>query len=496
VTSPATQPAPELARDTDWQRLDPRMLLVHPIRELLRFLPVVLGIVVAGSAADGDGPWTLLGVAFPVALGLLRYLTTRFRITGGRVELRRGLVNRHVLSTPLDRVRTVDLTSSPIHRLLGLSTVRVGTGTASTDSDDRLDLDGLPTERARELRRELLLRVRPEASPEAALVEERVVVRFSPRWLAYAPYTTSGLVITAGLVGAGAQLMSTLRWWDRLDHLPMVGPGRSWWLLGPLLLVGAVLLVSLFAVVGYAVNNWAFTVSHTRVDGSWHVRRGLLTTRETSLDDDRVHGVTVGSQLGLRLAGGRRLSAIATGLDRRQQGGATLVPPAPRAVVLGVAAEVLGSAEPLEVPLVAHGPRARRRRFTRALVPALLVSAFSVALVVTGASAWVLIVAVLAPAAGLALAVDRWRALGHAVAGGWFVVRSGSIGRRRSMLRSEGVIGWNLRATYFQRRAGLTTLVATTAGGRQAYEAIDVPEELAVAAADRAVPGLLGQFLA
>jgi hypothetical protein len=38
--------------------------------------------------------------------------------------------------------------------------------------------------------------------------------------------------------------------------------------------------------------------------------------------------------------------------------------------------------------------------------------------------------------------------------------------------------------------------VATTAGGRQAYAALDVPEELAVAAADRAVPGLLGQFLA
>jgi len=161
-----------------------------------------------------------------------------------------------------------------------------------------------------------------------------------------------------------------------------------------------------------------------------------------------------------------------------------------------VAAEVLGSAEPLDVALVSHGPRARRRRFTRALVPALSVAALAVGLVVAGWSPWLLVVTALAPAVGLGLALDRWRALGHAVAGGWFVVRSGSVGRRRSMLRSEGVIGWNLRSTWFQRRAGLTTLVATTAGGRQAYAALDVPEELAVAAADRAVPGLLGQFLA
>ncbi len=102
----------------------------------------------------------------PITLGLLRYLTTRFRIAQGRVELRRGLLNRHVLSTPLDRVRTVDVTASLIHRVLGLATVRIGTGTASTDSDERLDLDGLPADRARELRAELL-HVAPVAQGDA-----------------------------------------------------------------------------------------------------------------------------------------------------------------------------------------------------------------------------------------------------------------------------------------------------------------------------------------
>ena len=58
------------------------------------------------------------------------------------------------------------------------------------------------------------------------------------------------------------------------------------------------------------------------------------------------------------------------------------------------------------------------------------------------------------------------------------------------------MIGWNLQSTWFQRRAGLVTLVATTAGGRQAVRLLDVPEPDAVAVADAAVPGLVSQFLA
>ena len=157
-----------MRRDAEWQRLDPRMLLVHPIREVIRFLPVLI-VFIAGSDRGADGErWQLLGVAIPIALGLLRYLTTSFRITGGRIELRRGLLNRHVLSTPVDRVRTVDLTSSLIHRLLGLTTVRIGTGTASTSDEDRLDLDGLPLDRGPRPARRAAADRRPPTTRSAA----------------------------------------------------------------------------------------------------------------------------------------------------------------------------------------------------------------------------------------------------------------------------------------------------------------------------------------
>ncbi len=488
-----------LVGEGQWQRLDRRMLLVHPIRELLRFLPVLVGLFVFGRASGGtDVPWQLLGVAFPVALGILRYFTTSFRISEDRIELRRGLLNKHLLSTRLERVRTVEMTAQPIQRLLGLTTVRVGTGTASTSGEDQLDLDGLPAERARQLRADLL-HVAPVGSEEPATEEEgpapaRVVLRLDPVWARFAPLTSSGVVATAAILGVGSQVLNDVGGPGVEVETDLIGVSGVWWvaLLAIPVLIAA---MSVLAVAGYLVSNWGLTLTHAARDGSWHLRRGLFTTRETSLDDERVGGVSIGEPIGLRLARGGRLSAIVTGLDRRQSGSSMLVPPAPRPVVAGVAGQVLGTHEPVTTTLRSHGPRARTRRFSRALVPTLLVSLVLVLAVVTGASPWLLVLAVALPAAAVALAVDRARSLGHALTERHFVARSGSLLRQRQALETTAIIGWNFRSTWFQRRAGLTTLSATTAGGSQSVTALDVPEPDAVMVSATAVPGLVDQFL-
>jgi putative membrane protein len=482
----------ELARDAEWQRLDPRMLLVHPIRELIRFLPVLIVFAVARTASGGE-QWQLLGVAIPVALGLLRYLTTSFRISGGRIELKHGLLNRHVLSTPVDRVRTVDLTSSPIHRALGLTKVRIGTGTASSNDEDRIDLDGLPLPRARELRAELLQRSTAYDEAAESGSPTTAVVAFDPAWLRYAPLTGSGVVIAAAALGAGSQLLQTVGFWERFDPNSVDVPGLSLALLIPLLLLGLLVVVSLLAIGGYAVTNWGFLLTRDRAAATWHLTRGLFTTRETTIDDDRLAGVNVSEPLGLRLARAARLSAIVTGLGRGQQGSSVLVPPAPRGVVERVAGEVLDADQPVSTALTGHGPRAARRRWTRALVPALVLAALCVLSVALDGPWWSLLGLVVLPVAA-ALALDRTRSLGHTLAAGYLVARSGSLVRRRRILEVDHVIGWNLRATWFQRRSGLTTLVATTAGGNQAVEVLDVPEDEALRVAHAALPDLIGQF--
>jgi putative membrane protein len=202
----------------------------------------------------------------------------------------------------------------------------------------------------------------------------------------------------------------------------------------------------------------------------------------------------------LRAVRGARVLAIATGLRvgrGADRGGSVLLPPAPRAVAVDVAGTVIGDADPLTAALIRHGPRASVRRFTRAITLSTIVILIVLAFVLlAGAPWWAFWTALVLPPLGALLAVDRAASLGHVLTDGWLVTRHGSLVRRRYVLRTDAVIGWNMTTSLFQRRVGLTTLVATTAGGQQHYAIPDVPDAEAIRVARAAVPGLLEQFLA
>lgn len=491
--------------EPDWQRLDPRMLVVLPLRELRPFVPVVLGVALLGGVARGEGlGWELLTVVVPLVLGVARYLTTRYRVREGRVELRHGLLQRSLRAAQLDRVRTIDVTAGPLHRLLGVATVRIGTG-AGAEQD--LELDGLRAAEAQQLRQALLDRVETAAAERAqveggdppettggAPAPDRLVLRLDPSWSRYAPLTSTGFLAAAALLGVVTQAVPDSAW--RLDRLPDLG--QTGWGLLVLVVLGVVLGVLLSAVLGvagYLLTHWAHTL--VRTPTQWRLSRGLLTTRETTVEDARLAGVVVREPLGLRAAGAADLGAIVTGLGGEQKGRLTLVPPAPRAVVAAAAGEVLGTPAPAYAVLVPHGPAARRRRWVRALGPALALLALVLLLVLLAAlpAAWLLLAALpVLPAA--ALARDRSRALGHALADAHVVARSGSLARRREVLAVEHVIGWTVRDTWFQRRQGLVTLDATTAGGRQRVTVLDVPEADGLALALASTPDLVAPFTA
>jgi putative membrane protein len=166
-----------------------------------------------------------------------------------------------------------------------------------------------------------------------------------------------------------------------------------------------------------------------------------------------------------------------------------------------VAGRVLRVPDPTAAALVVHGPRARRRRYNRAVGLTLAVVALLVAGALwAGLPAWPWWVAVAALPVAAAVAQDRYRGLGHTVvpagpeSAGYLVTRHGSLDRRTAALRTDGIIGWRVRQSFFQRRGGLATLTATTAGGHGAYHVLDVPLGEALACAEAAVPGLLLPF--
>lgn len=90
---------------------------------------------------------------------------------------------------------------------------------------------------------------------------------------------------------------------------------------------------------------------------------------------------------------------------------------------------------------------------------------------------------------GTGLAYDRYNGLGHAVLPGWLITRSGSLDRKRHSLEADGVIGWTVRETFFQRRAGVATVIAATPAGTGGYDVIDLPAENAWGLIEAVTPG-------
>jgi putative membrane protein len=484
------------------------MLLIHPVQEIPRALPALIAAFLAGSGSGRGALWSGAALAITILVALSRWFTTRYRLTDDRVEVGTGLLRRRVLAVSRDRVRTVDVTAHAMHRLLGLTRVEVGTGRSDRQGGGTVRLDGLTAAEAAALREDLLQRREqlpaPAAAADASAEEtetETELARLDPRWVRYAPFTLSGVVSVGVVLGFLANVADEAHFdperygplrhvADRIDRAPVA------------LTVAALALLALVAVVvastvGYALSFWDLRL--TRRGGTLHVTRGLITTRSVTIEERRLHGAEVSEPLLLRVVAGARLIAIATGLRvgvGAERGGSLLVPPAPRAEVQRVAAEVIGGAAPMTCPLVEHGPRARIRRYTRALAGwALLAAALAVIRWVAGGPAWLLAVAlVLLPVAAV-LAADRYRSLGHAVADASLVVRSGSLVRRRCVVSAEGIIGWNVGRSLFQRRAGLATLTATTAAGQQHYDVQDVELGEALRVAEELVPGLTAPFL-
>jgi putative membrane protein len=494
------------ATEQGWRRLSRRMLLIHPIQELPRAFPALIGVVAAGRNGGRAWIWAVIGVVIPVGLGLARWFTTRYRVTEDRVEVRTGLLRRRLLAVSRDRIRTVDVTSHALHRLLGLSRVTIGTGRSDREGGGSVRLDGLDAADVAVLRDELLHRgeaPHADATPAAPPVPEPEIglARLDSSWVALAPFTLSGVVAVGAVMGflanasreadVNPRSFGPLRALvDQLSHAPLA------------LAVAEVVVIGLAAVavastVGYVLSFWDFRL--TRRGRALHVRRGLITTRETTIEERRLHGVELSEPLLLRMVGGARCIAIATGLRvgrGAERGGSLLLPPAPRAEAERVAAAVIQDERPLRCPLTPHGPQARRRRFTRALATtAAFVAVLGAASALSWWPGWPWQVSLLLLPVAAAIAADRYRSLGHAISGIRLVTRTGSLVRRRSALAREGIIGWNLERTFFQRRAGLATLTATTAAGRQHYEVIDVEVGEALRVADALLPSLLEPFV-
>jgi putative membrane protein len=489
----------------------------------LRLWP--LGVLVAARRQ-----FWLLGVG---ALALLTWSTVEwlrrtYELEGGALRLEEGVLTRKLRAVPFDRIQQVDLVRKPLHRLLGVATLRVETAGGGKEAE--VDLDVVTLAEARDLRSTLLRakaravgavdsRARPgsgsatlpvggphapvggsgvptEAGAEAptgtgaevptdaeaaaftdaevaASPPERVLLRLGLGEVMLAGITGSRAAAALVVLGPISQasdwfpgLSDRLFSWFDPEAVTPTTPGAF----VAVAVLAAVVWLGL-AAASSVVTDYGFTLARTGED--LVVRRGLLERREAVLPLARLQVVRIEESLlrrALGLASIRIQSAGRTG-GRDETAGRLAIPVLPRVRVNQVLEELLPGAAP--VPrLLLPPPAARRRSVTRSALKATLVMAAITLALWRLTAAGVLAVppalALLAlPVLALAAAAGLagYRSLGHATREGFLYARAGFAIRVTTAVPVAKAQSGSVRSSPFQRRAGLATLHVDIAGG-------------------------------
>ncbi|WP_150245959.1 PH domain-containing protein [Nocardiopsis quinghaiensis] len=495
-------------------RLSSRSMVVGPINQLKGLLlPIVAGLVVGGFNA-----WVLAATgATVVALlvgGFVTWRTTRYEVAEDRLEIRRGLVRRSRRTIPLERVRGVDVTSTLLHRLLGVAVVRIeaAAGSAGTTEDGKLD--AVEAAEAERLRRVLLHRraVLTGRSPEAAAApsaegartgtgeehdgapapagDDTVTYFTMPRsWYLYGVlslgYLLTPFVVLATLSGMVQQAAGELFADYVVDWV--TSSDRGFLVVSAVAFAGVlVLLMPVFAVVSYSLTHWGFTLKER--DGSLVAERGLFTRRSVTLEKRRIRGYELLDNPLERTRGAVRLRAVVTGLGDTANR-AVLLPIGRRTRVEAVVDRALTL---YRGRLDRHPRAALYRRLTRSVGPFVLVLGAALAMEVV----WLAWVSGVLAALGALVGVDRYRSLGHGYDGERVSVRSGSLRRNQATVERSAVIGWTWTQTLFQRRSSLADLQVTVGAGAGGYTAQDASLAGSVDFAARVTPEMVRPFLA
>ncbi|MDA2808873.1 PH domain-containing protein [Nocardiopsis suaedae] len=526
------EPVADLPPDEPWRRLSPLMLVAAPVTYMKNFI-VPLALIAFGATQN---PW-VLGSLFAalvgmVATGVYTWLTFRYQVGADRLEIRKGWIGRSRRTIPLERIRGVHVTTSLVHRVLGLAVVKVEAA-AGGGGDEEGKLDAVSAAEAGRLRDDLLhrravlrgARAAGEAAgaadgtdeersaagdavgaPEgsgagvAAAGPEHEYFSMPTRWYSYGMlsvgYLLTPFVALAALFGLLSQGLG-----DVLEQMGALEAGERALVLyqwafaegGVLVLVGLaagvllvlVLLMPLFAVVAYAVGHWRFRL--VGGDESLVTERGLFTRQSVTLERRRIRGYELADSPLERTRSVVRLRAIMTGLGDASTR-AVLLPAGPRDQVGRIVDETLGG---YRGGLQRHPRAALRRRFVRALALPLLGAVAAALVGWYWAAAPLLLLALL----GIPLAVDRYRSLGHGRDERRISVRSGSLARKQAVVQREAVVGWLWRQSLFQRGAGLAHLTAAVGAGAGGYTAVDAEFAESVSFAAGVTPAMVRPFL-
>lgn len=462
------------------RRLHPSSLFLFLIEDLRKWiLPLVL--VLFFSAGQRWELWLMLWIGPNMLYETLRYATMRYRVAGGELVLRQGLLERSERHIPFDRIQNIDLVQGPLQRLLGVAEVRVETASGSEAEGvlRYLALEDVEALRARVFAGRAkggpsAAEGAPDAAQAAPAPATRLILELSLADLVKLGIVSNrGTAVILAALGLAYELNlrerfpkeSFERYVDALEATQAV----SLLVLGAL---GVLALTLLFSVLSTIVRLHGFRLE--REGDQFRLRCGLLTRHAATVPRERIQLVTLHESLLQRLFGCASLRIeTAGGADEEV---ATLarrwfVPLIPRARAPEILAELAPGLDPDGGPWRPLAPRARARALRLAAVLALLISAGCAVLsLVLGLALLVLLLPLLLLAAHLDQRFTRWARPAHAVA-----LREGAFHRRTSFTLLSRIHVVRASESPLDRRWRMASVFVDTAGAGTAGHKLRIP---------------------
>lgn len=431
-------------------------------------LPILVVAVLGGGMSSNalvrGAIFGLLGIAFTVVLAVVQWQTTRWRVDGEVVRLRRGVLSETVTTIPLERVQSIDTVRGPVQRLFG--SVELHVQSAGGGRAGEIVLKAVSPAEADELRERVRVAAGEAPADGFATAPEAPVAvpgappagpswRLGPRPLVLAAVTSGSLGVIVPVVAGASQVLDDVLGREEAERLV---PSS---IVEVALLAGAVLVVAwVLSVLGTIVAFAGFTAQR---DGErLRIRRGIIERREASVPVARIHALRIIESPLRQPLGFAQVRVESAGYADEPATAQTLLPLVRRRDLPRVLGELLPE---LAGPLDGLEPlpsRALRRHLTPPLaVAAALAAAATVAFGPTGLAALILL-----PLAG-ALGVARHRAAGWRVDGDRVVLRSRRLARTTSAADTRRLQAVRTQATVFQRRGSLATFAVDVSSGRR-----------------------------
>lgn len=277
-------------------------------------------------------------VALGVVSSVITWRTRTWELTDAGIMLRSGLVTSKQLQVPYEHIHTVNMSSNLVERVLGLMTLDLDTGAASSEGE-ATRIRGLQAGMAEALREELFRRkaamladqgldaraaaadasaeADDGASPTAPAPSPDACYTLTTAQLVFAALTEARVVAQAAafliLIVQGINLLQE----SALVNLSDVAGDIA--VLPVALLVGAVaLLLALALVVGFAVSFVMSLIGFAgyraeRAGGRISVERGLLSRTSHTVALERIQSISIRQGIIRQLIGYAEVRASVVG---------------------------------------------------------------------------------------------------------------------------------------------------------------------------------------